>query len=135
MTRDKKMNHQMLTLANTASFVHKHTNSILRIARPQKNKKEPDTYDPAFPKLIIKGRSIFIPAKPFFKWLSDIADEEITANDELWTSKEMQAYYQKSNTWLWQHEKAGNIPHSFLLNRSKLWIKRNVIVGEVEEAA
>jgi hypothetical protein len=91
--------------------------------------------DPTFPPLERIGRSVFVDSNKFHKWLSDKAGQTITPNDTLMTSKHVQAYYQKSHTWLWQQvAKEKSIKAPFKINRTNYWIER-VIVGEVEEVA
>ncbi len=103
--------------------------------KPKSNVKYPhNSFDPTFPKPIKIGRSSFIDGSKFYEWLSDKAGQTINSDDNLMTGKHLQAYYQKSHTWIWQNVKAGNLPKPFKINRTNYWLERD-IVGDVEEVA
>ena len=59
-----------------------------------------------------------------------MAGEEITPEDKLLKGKEIQDYYSKSHTWLWQHVKAGNLAKPFKINRTNYWLERKIMGGD-----
>jgi predicted DNA-binding transcriptional regulator AlpA len=77
------------------------------------------------------GRAVYINNEKFYGWLSAKSGKEVTPEDNLLKTKDLQQYYSKSNTWLWMQVKAGNIPKPFKINRTNYWLERE-IVGEVE---
>lgn len=110
-----------LQLKAVASIIGASTVTIPRLS----------TSDKDFPKLERVGRSIFIDEDKFYHWLSSKAGEKITPKDKLLKGKEIQAYYSKSHTWLWQHVKDGNLPKPFKINRTNYWIERDIMKGNV----
>ena len=119
------MQSNKLTLKDVALILFVVPISITRLSKS----------DPTFPPLEKIGRSIFIDSHKFYKWLSAKAGETVTPSDNLMTGKHLQAYYSKSNTWIWQQiTKTKSIPQPFKINRTNYWLER-VIVGELEEVA
>ena len=125
--------NQMLTLIWIAAFLKVHPNTIARIASPSKKstKGNSPTYDPAFPEYKKIGRSVYVDSDKFFSWLSKKAGKKITAEDALLTGGDMQDYYSRSSTWLWQQVRDKEIEKPFKINRNNYWLKRS-IYGEVE---
>lgn len=121
-----------LTLTDIARILSMNPITVRRIAIKQKklSKHDTNTFDSTFPATEKVGRSLYVNEDLFYKWLSIKAGEKITPDDELMTTKDMKDYYSRSSTWLWQQEKAGNVPKHFSINRTSFWIKRKV-AGEV----
>ena len=115
---------QKLTLKNVALILFLAPISVSRLFKS----------DPTFPPLEKIGRSVFIDSNNFYKWLSLKAGQTVTPADNLMKSIDLQAYYQKSHTWIWQNVKAGNLPKPFKINRSNYWLERD-ICGKMEEVA
>lgn len=113
----------------TRDYSNKLTNKVVRDLLggiSQQLLKKLTEIDPAFPEIQKIGRSIFIDKTDFCAWQSKKAGYQITEPVRCLNSKNLQDYFNKSHTWIWQQLKSGNLPAPFKVGSLNLWFETDI---------
>ena len=79
-----------------------------------------------FPPSRIVGRSAYWGESCIFDYLSKQSGLTVKPGDSAITSKDIQAMFGKSHTWLYQNIKLKKFPEPFAIGRSRFWLKSQV---------